>query len=83
MSGPTRHRRSGLKVLRRKGDAVLRAELCVNWAYRVWSGLSTDGRGPGRSPLDDRQTALASAALDGAARRWSEVEEGEALTWRW
>ncbi|MFJ6759447.1 hypothetical protein ACIQNK_31070 [Streptomyces sp. NPDC091273] len=80
---PTRHRRSGLKVLRRKGEAVMQAELCVNWAYRAWSGLPTDGRGLGRSPLDDRQTALASAALDRAAQRWSAVAEGEALTWRW
>ncbi|MEU6215543.1 hypothetical protein ABZ891_37335 [Streptomyces sp. NPDC047023] len=80
---PTRHRRSGLKVLRRKGDAVMRAELSVNWAYRVWSGLSTQGRGVGRSPLDDRETALATAALDRAAERWSRVAEGEALTWRW
>ncbi|MEU6902399.1 hypothetical protein [Streptomyces virginiae] len=80
---PTRHRRSGMKVLRRGGDAVMRAELCVNWAYRVWSGLSTEGRGVGRSPLDDRQVALACAALDRAAGRWSEVAEGGSLTWRW
>lgn len=80
---PTRHRRSGLKVLRRKGDAVMRAELSVNWAYRVWSGQSTEGRGVGRSPLDDRQIALATAALDQAALSWSQVAEGESLTWRW
>ncbi|MFI1284201.1 hypothetical protein ACH4U5_26200 [Streptomyces sp. NPDC020858] len=80
---PTRHRRSGLKVLRRKGDAVMRAELAVNWAYRVWSGQRTEGRGLGRSPLDDRQIALASAALDRAAERWSLVAEGETLHWHW
>ncbi|MFD9517504.1 hypothetical protein [Streptomyces sp. NPDC059979] len=80
---PTRHRRSGLKVLRRKGDAVMRAELAVNWAYRVWSGQRTEGRGLGRSPLDDRQIALASAALDRAAEHWSGVAEGETLHWHW
>ncbi|WP_405792284.1 hypothetical protein OG753_38880 [Streptomyces sp. NBC_00029] len=80
---PTRHRRSGLKVLRREGDAVMRAELAVNWAYRVWSGQRTEGRGLGRSPLDERQIALASAALDRAAERWSEVAEGESLVWQW
>ncbi|MEU6294031.1 hypothetical protein [Streptomyces erythrochromogenes] len=80
---PTRHRRSGMKVLRRGGDAVMRAELCVNWSYRVWSGLSTGGRGVGRSPLDERQVALACAALDRAAERWAEVPEGGTLTWRW
>ncbi|MGW9071560.1 hypothetical protein ACWGQT_19230 [Streptomyces yangpuensis] len=83
MAAPTRHRRSGMKILRRGGDAVLRAELSVNWAYRVWSGLSTDGRGVGRSPLDDRQVALARAALDRAAERWAGVAEGGTLTWRW
>ncbi|MFF9978433.1 hypothetical protein [Streptomyces erythrochromogenes] len=80
---PTRHRRSGMKVLRRGGDAVLRAELSVNWAYRVWSGLSTESRGVGRSPLDERQVALACAALDGAAARWADVAVGGTLTWRW
>lgn len=81
--GATRHRRSGLKVLRRKGDAVMRAELSVNWAYRVWSGQCTEGRGLGTSPLDDRQIALASAALDAAAARWSQVAEGDSFTWTW
>lgn len=80
---PTRHRRSGLKVLRRGGEAVLRAELCVNWAYRVWSGLSTEGKGAGRSPLDGRQVALACAALDRTAERWAGLGEGRTLTWRW
>jgi hypothetical protein len=80
---PTRHRRSGLKVLRRKGDAVMRAELAVGWAYRVWSGLPVDSRGTGRSPLDDRQVARACTALDEAAAQWAAVPEGEALAWRW
>ncbi|MFE6905886.1 hypothetical protein [Streptomyces erythrochromogenes] len=82
-TAPTRHRRSGMKVLRRGGEAVMRAELCVNWSYRVWSGLSTGGRGVGRSPLDERQVALACAALDRAAERWAELPEGGTLTWRW
>ncbi|MER7730396.1 hypothetical protein ABTX80_05875 [Streptomyces erythrochromogenes] len=82
-TAPTRHRRSGMKVLRRGGEAVMRAELCVNWTYRVWSGLSTAGRGVGRSPLDEGQVALACAALDRAAERWAEVAEGGTLTWRW
>ncbi|GAA3226293.1 hypothetical protein GCM10020256_36600 [Streptomyces thermocoprophilus] len=47
---PTRHRRSGLKVLRRGGDAVMAAEMSVNWAYRVWRGLPTEGRAVGRAP---------------------------------
>ncbi|MYV66009.1 hypothetical protein GT043_08705, partial [Streptomyces sp. SID2131] len=49
---PGRHRRCGLKVLRRDGDAVMAAELSVNWAYRAWRGLPTDGRGVGPAPLD-------------------------------
>ncbi|MFJ3978183.1 hypothetical protein [Streptomyces sp. NPDC090021] len=61
----------------------MRAELCVNWAYRVRSGLITRGRRVGRSPLDDRQVALACAALDRAAERRSGVAEGGTLTWRW
>ncbi|MEU6312842.1 hypothetical protein [Streptomyces sp. NPDC047014] len=80
---PALHRRPGPSVLRREGDAVLRAELSVNWAYRVRSGPSTEARGSGRSPLDDREVALASAAPDRAAERWSGAAEGETLTWRW
>ncbi|WP_405803968.1 hypothetical protein OG729_02440 [Streptomyces sp. NBC_00210] len=80
---PGRHRRSGLKVLRRKGDAVMAAELAVNWAYRVWSGLPAEGRGIGRGPLDDADLARTGAALDAAAARWAAVEEGGCLTWHW
>lgn len=80
---PGRHRRSGLKVLRRKGEAVLAAEPAVNWAYRVWSGLPTEGRGIGRGPLDDTDLARTGPALDAAAARWAAVEEGDCLTWRW
>lgn len=78
-----RHRCSGLKVLRRKGDAVMAAEMAVNWAYRVWSGLPTEGRGIGRSPLDDTHLARTGAALDAAATRWAAVDEGDCLTWHW
>lgn len=61
----------------------MRAELCVNWAYHVWSGLSTEGRGVGQGPFDDRQVALACAALDRASERWAGVVEGDTLTWHW
>lgn len=80
---PGRHRRSGLKVLRRKGDAVMAAELAVNWAYRVWSGLPTEGRGIGRAPLDEAACARTGPALDTAAARWAAVDVGGALTWHW
>ncbi|AIR96244.1 hypothetical protein [Streptomyces glaucescens] len=66
---PGRHRRSGLKVLRRGGDAVMAAELSVNWAYRVWRGLSTDGRGVGPAPLDAGSLARTGPRLDAAAAR--------------
>ncbi|MEU9304085.1 hypothetical protein [Streptomyces sp. NPDC048269] len=80
---PTRHRRSGLKVLRRKGGAVLAAELSVNWAYRVWSGRSVTGRGVGRSPLDEAALHRATTALEAAADRWAAVPEGGSLVWHW
>ncbi|MFD4139804.1 hypothetical protein [Streptomyces sp. NPDC058572] len=80
---PGRHRRSGLKVLRRKGEKVMAAEMAVNWAYRVWRGLPTDGRGTGRSPLEAADLARTQAALDAAAARWAAVAEGDCLTWRW
>ncbi|MFF3322424.1 hypothetical protein [Streptomyces sp. NPDC002889] len=78
-----RHRRSGLKVLRRKGDAVMAAELSVNWAYRVWSGLPIEGRGIGRSPLHDTDLARTGPALDAAASRWAAVDEGDCLICHW
>ncbi|MGA5171001.1 MULTISPECIES: hypothetical protein [Streptomyces] len=68
---PGRHRRSGLKVLRRGGDAVMAAELSVNWAYRVWRGLPTEGRGVGRPPLTGDEPARTTGPLDAAAARWS------------
>ncbi|MGA5407492.1 hypothetical protein ACPCSC_09555 [Streptomyces lavendulocolor] len=80
---PGRHRRSGLKVLRRGGDAVMAAELSVNWAYRVWRGLPTEGRGVGRPPLTDGELARTTGPLDAAAARWSAVPEGGTLLWRW
>ncbi|MFB9555127.1 hypothetical protein [Streptomyces roseoviridis] len=80
---PGRHRRSGLKVLRRGGDAVMAAELSVNWAYRVWRGLPTEGRGVGRPPLTAEQIARTTAPLDAAAARWRDVAEGDVLEWRW
>ncbi|MFF5444088.1 hypothetical protein [Streptomyces sp. NPDC012888] len=80
---PGRHRRSGLKVLRRGGDAVLAAELSVNWAYRVWRGLSTEGRGVGSPPLTPEQVARTTAPLDAAAARWSALPDHHVLTWTW
>lgn len=80
---PGRHRRSGLKVLRRNGDAVLAAELRVNWAYRVWRGLPTEGRGAGPALLTAYELARTGPRLDAAAARWAAVPEGGALVWRW
>ncbi|MFJ4340156.1 hypothetical protein [Streptomyces sp. NPDC088915] len=80
---PGRHRRSGLKVLRQDGDAVMAAELSVNWAYRAWRGPSTDGRGVGPAPLDADAPARTGPRLDAAAARWAAVPEGGELLWRW
>ncbi|AXE24423.1 hypothetical protein C0216_14010 [Streptomyces globosus] len=80
---PGRHRRSGMKVLRRGGDAVLAAELSVNWAYRVWRGLPTEGRGVGRPPIGPDALARTGPSLDAAAARWSAVPEGGDLLWHW
>ncbi|MFC7912249.1 hypothetical protein [Streptomyces nigra] len=80
---PGRHRRSGLKVLRRDGDAVLAAELRVNWAYRVWRGLPTEGRAAGPALLTAYEPARTGPRLDTAAARWAAVPEGGALVWRW
>lgn len=80
---PGRHRRSGMKVLRRGGDAVMAAELSVNWAYRVWRGLPTAGRGVGPAPLDAEALARTGPRLDAAAARWAAVPEGGELLWRW
>ena len=81
---PSRHRRSGLKVLRRRGDAVMAAELKVGWAYRVWSGQPLEGRavGPHR-PLDEAELARAVPAIDAAAQRWRALPEGGELVWAW
>ncbi len=80
---PGRHRRSGMKVLRRGGDAVMAAELSVNWAYRVWRGLPVEGRGVGPAPLDAQALARTGPRLDAAAARWAAVPEGGELVWRW
>ncbi|CAM5705995.1 hypothetical protein SALBM217S_04036 [Streptomyces griseoloalbus] len=79
----TRDGTAGLKVLRRGGDAVMAAELRVNWAYRAWRGLSTEGRGVGRAPLDAEALARTGPRLDAAARRWAAVPVGGELLWRW
>lgn len=78
---PRRHRKSGMKVLRRGGDRVMAAELKVNWVYRAWRGLPRTGTGP--SPLTDDEVALACRAVDEAAERWAGTPEGGVLIWRW
>ncbi|MCZ7462285.1 hypothetical protein [Streptomyces sp. WMMC940] len=80
---PRRHRRSGMKVLRRGGAAVMAAELSVNWAYRVWRGLATEGRGVGRAPIDAEALARTGPRLSAAAARWAALPEGGELLWRW
>ena len=60
---PGRHRRSGIKLLQRHGPAAQPAEIAVSWAHRIWSGQRSSGRGLGPCPLDERQLALAAAAL--------------------
>ncbi|MGX1128018.1 hypothetical protein RKD49_000208 [Streptomyces glaucescens] len=80
---PGRHRRSGMKVLRRGGDAVMAAELSVNWAYRAWRGLPTEGRGVGSAPLDSDALARTVPRLNAAAARWAAVPQGGELVWRW
>lgn len=78
-----RRRRSGMKVLRRGGDAVMDAEPRVAWAYRAWSGLPTEGRGVGSAPLDAEAPARTGPRLDAAAKRWAAVPVGGELVWRW
>jgi hypothetical protein len=80
---PGRHRRSGSKVLRRGGDAVMAAEPAVNWAYRAWRGLPTEGRGVGPAPLDAEALARTGPRLDAAAARWAALPEGGDLLRRW
>ncbi|MET9305749.1 hypothetical protein ABZX68_10525 [Streptomyces cellulosae] len=73
---PGRRRRSGMKVLRRGGDAVLDAELRVAWAYRAWSGQPTEGHGVGPALLDAEARARTGPRLDAAAKRWTAVPVG-------
>lgn len=83
MLTPGRHRRSGMKVLRRGGDAVMAAELSVNWAYRVWRGLPTEGRGVGRAPLDAEALARTGATAGRGGRPLGRGPRGRELLWRW
>lgn len=83
MAAKGRHRRSGLKALRRYADATVPAEMLVSWAHRAWSGQRVSGRGLGKSPLDEAQRVRAFAALDEARARWEALREGETLTWMW
>lgn len=78
-----RHRRSGLRELRRKWDATAPAELAVSWAHRVWSGQRVAGRGLGPPPLDQAQLDRACRALDAAREQWDAVPVGDVLVWSW
>jgi hypothetical protein len=81
---PSRHRRAGLKVLRRKGDAVMAAELKVGLAYRIWQGLPVEGRGmPRLVSLESAEVQRAVTALDEARAAWSSLRDGEHMTWTW
>lgn len=81
--GRGRHRRSGLKVLRKMAPRVMEAEMAVSWAHRVWSGQRTEGRGLGPAPLGEADVMRACAALDRARALWDALPEGQALTWQW
>lgn len=78
-----RHRRSGLKVLRRLGEPADRAEAAVSWAHRVWSGARTQGRGLGAPPIGPETLAIAIASLDRAKTIWDALPDGGTLNWRW
>lgn len=81
---PSRHRRAGLKVLRRKGDAVMAAELKVGFVYRVWQGLPVEGRGiPRLVSLEPSEVQRATTALDEARTAWASLRDGEHITWSW
>lgn len=79
----SRHRRAGLKEMKRYGDATARAEMLVSWSHRAWSGQRTGGRGLGASPIAEESLAKAFAALDEAKLRWDSLGEGETLEWEW
>lgn len=79
----SRHRRSGLKVLKRRGDDVLAAELVVGWAYRVWAGLPLTGRGVTGAALQEPNLSVAVAAIDEMAGRWAALAEGDTLVVDW
>gem|GEM_PF-3562038 len=78
-----RHRRSGLKVLRKMAPRVMEAEMAVSWAHRVWSGQRTAGPGLGHAPICEADVIRACAALDRARALWDAIPEGKALTWQW
>ena len=78
---PRRHRGSGAKVLRRRGDRVMAGELKVNYAYRLWRGLPRTGTGP--SPLSPEEILTTNAAIDAVETRWRNTPKGSALEWTW
>jgi hypothetical protein len=80
---PGRHARSGLKELRRIGEAELAVEHMVSWARRVWSGQRSEGTGLGPAVLTAEQLRVTSAALDSAMERWRRVPPEGVLVWQW
>jgi hypothetical protein len=78
-----RHATSGTKVLRTRGDAVMRAELVVSWTYRVWCGRSTDRAVVGDAPIDGPDLERGLRALDVAGAEWTALAEGQALRRSW
>ena len=80
---PSRHKRSGIKLLRRLEQESTRAEMAVSWAHRVWSGQRTEGQGLGATPIEPAQLKLALRALDDARERWDALSEGQSLKWTW
>lgn len=78
-----RHQAGGAKVLRRKGDAVMRAEMIVSWSYRAWCGRSLDRDVVGDAPIEGERLERALGALDDAGAAWAALEEGQALSRSW
>lgn len=78
-----RHRAGGAKVLRRTGDAIMRAELVVSFSYRVWTGRDVSPEAVGDPPIDGERLPRALRALDEAGAAWSALPEGRSLTRTW
>jgi hypothetical protein len=74
----------GVEVLPRDGEALLAAEMKVDWICRVWDGLTVDGDATdGSRPADDRELAVGLLALDAAANAWTALPDGRSLIETW